>query len=264
MSSQKLNDLEDPKPLHIKSNSAGQLSGILTSKSVLSMQSNTLTIRDVGTRSSMNDIKHIQNVSKLVRSHKDLVNPEGAGDNQGSIIPSRSVANVVTPETREEALAKLRELPPVELPLEAPKKKKNLGTPSLQIFAKTQPLLEEKIPQRSNTTDETPMKLDITKMDPKDVALGLFNQKLAGYNRENVFPLIGKLDPFNNQVLIEYCNLYVFKKTTLDNCLRTLCEHVELKGETQVIDRVLYQISRRYWDCNPEMHKIYKSIGTQN
>ena len=263
MSRHSINSDKDPNVLHQKSNSAGQLSPTFTSHSLMSIQSNAATIRQTAeNRTSLVEIAHIQKIAKLIRSHKDLANPDGQGNAAGvSIIPSRSNANFIVPETRESAVTQLRELPPVEIPLSGTIiKKKNLGTPSLQIFSKNV-VVEDKVPQRSNTADEPPIRKDITKMEPKDVALGLYNQTLAGYNRENVFPLIGKLDPFNNAVLIEYCNLYDFKNISLDNCLRTLCDHVELKGETQIIDRVLYQISRRYWDCNPEMKLVYKSVG---
>ena len=245
----------------------------------MSIESNaqTINIQDRN-RSSLVETAHIERISKIVRSHKDLrnleavnddVNPGNSSNNyhhihaESAAVPIRGEANYIVPESIESAQAQLRELPPIRMPTVAIKKKKMLGTPSLQIFSRTS-ATEEKLPVRSNTANEGKIKADITKMDPKDIALGLYNSTLAGYGRDDVFPLLGKLDPFNNAILIEYCNLNDFRNITLDCCLRRLCDQVELKGETQIIDRVLYQISRRYWDCNPEMLPIYRSIGIIN
>lgn len=32
---------------------------------------------------------------------------------------------------------------------------------------------------------------------------------------------------------------------------RRLCAKLYLKAETQQVDRILEEFSRRYWDCNP-------------
>jgi PH/SEC7 domain-containing protein len=36
-----------------------------------------------------------------------------------------------------------------------------------------------------------------------------------------------------------------------DVLYRRLCGKLYLKAETQQVDRILEQFSRRYWDCNP-------------
>eukprot|EP00842_Homolaphlyctis_polyrhiza_P001476 jgi/Hompol1/2329/HPOL_002964-RA len=39
-----------------------------------------------------------------------------------------------------------------------------------------------------------------------------------------------------------------------------MCKKLYLAGETQMVDRILYQFSRRYWDCNPQSQPMYRSI----
>lgn len=43
---------------------------------------------------------------------------------------------------------------------------------------------------------------------------------------------------------------------------RRFCRHLQLSGETQAIDRILYQMSLRFWNCNQEAQKNYITIGT--
>lgn len=40
---------------------------------------------------------------------------------------------------------------------------------------------------------------------------------------------------------------------------RHLCSKLYIKGETQQVDRLLEEFSRRYWDCNP--NSIYGSAS---
>lgn len=59
---------------------------------------------------------------------------------------------------------------------------------------------------------------------------------------------LGELGSFESAVL----------KTDLAFC-RRLCEKLYLKAETQQVDRILEQFSRRYWENNPKA--VYGSAG---
>ena len=47
---------------------------------------------------------------------------------------------------------------------------------------------------------------------------------------------------------------------SIDNALRTVCAKLLLKGEAQTLDRVVFQISTRYWLCNPASHQRFYNI----
>jgi hypothetical protein len=49
--------------------------------------------------------------------------------------------------------------------------------------------------------------------------------------------------------------------TPLEINVRKLCSHLRLSGETQQIDRLLYEFSKRYWQSNSDLHVIFKSAG---
>ncbi|KAJ2724345.1 hypothetical protein GGI07_002024 [Coemansia sp. Benny D115] len=62
---------------------------------------------------------------------------------------------------------------------------------------------------------------------------------------------LGKREIFNGLVLSYYISNYDFAGLRIDECLRKLCSHIFLRGESQVIDRLLVALSRRYVECNP-------------
>ncbi|KAJ3277325.1 hypothetical protein HK104_003400, partial [Borealophlyctis nickersoniae] len=96
-------------------------------------------------------------------------------------------------------------------------------------------------------------------MDPMTVARMLYDGTL-GVGIDGVSPIIGKGDEYHNQVLAGYMDCFDFSGISLDDSFRSLTSHLYLTGETQMIDRILYQFSRRYWDCNLEMHSLFRSI----
>lgn len=48
----------------------------------------------------------------------------------------------------------------------------------------------------------------------------------------------------------------------IDTFFRKLCDKLYLKAETQQVDRILEQFSRRYWDNNPS--SVFGSAGELN
>ncbi|KAI9500157.1 hypothetical protein BX070DRAFT_237860 [Coemansia spiralis] len=63
---------------------------------------------------------------------------------------------------------------------------------------------------------------------------------------------LGKRQIFNGLVLRYYIANYDFTGMRIDECLRLLCSHIFLRGESQVIDRLLVALSQRYVECNPD------------
>ncbi|KAI8803376.1 hypothetical protein BJ742DRAFT_503412 [Cladochytrium replicatum] len=74
--------------------------------------------------------------------------------------------------------------------------------------------------------------------------------------------LISISDDYHATILAHYMDLMDFAGDTLDTGFRRMCAHLYLTGETQAIDRILYQFSRRYWECNPHSQPIFRSIDT--
>lgn len=109
--------------------------------------------------------------------------------------------------------------------------------------------------------------------DPKIMAKNLFDETLEDFSKTKVALIIGKgyfiviRDDYHNRVLVEYMNCFNFADVHVDEAFRfdgltrQLCEQLYLTGETQTIDRILFQLSRRYWDCNPAKHNLYITVG---
>ncbi|KAJ3373744.1 hypothetical protein HDU91_004280 [Kappamyces sp. JEL0680] len=70
--------------------------------------------------------------------------------------------------------------------------------------------------------------------DPAAYGKSLFEECIPNFTRSMVAPIIGK---------------------------GRLCIQLHLTGETQAIDRILFQVAAQYWNCNPGLHHVYKSIG---
>ncbi|KAJ2000570.1 hypothetical protein GGI04_004096 [Coemansia thaxteri] len=63
---------------------------------------------------------------------------------------------------------------------------------------------------------------------------------------------LGKREVFNGLALQFYIGNYDFGGQRIDESLRRLCSHIFLRGESQVIDRLLVALARRYVACNPD------------
>ncbi|CAO3644374.1 unnamed protein product [Mucor hiemalis] len=63
---------------------------------------------------------------------------------------------------------------------------------------------------------------------------------------------IGNGKESSNAILESYMEHFDFQDLKLEQAFRNLCSKLHLKGETQQIDRVLYQFSTRYFECNPQ------------
>ncbi|KAH0827483.1 hypothetical protein J3R83DRAFT_4178 [Lanmaoa asiatica] len=63
----------------------------------------------------------------------------------------------------------------------------------------------------------------------------------------------------NKITLRYYMDYFDFTGLRLDIAFRRLCSKLYLKAETQQVDRILEEFSRRFWDCNPV--RVYGSAS---
>ncbi|KAJ1927921.1 hypothetical protein IWQ60_002523 [Tieghemiomyces parasiticus] len=158
----------------------------------------------------------------------------------GSATPGLSPTNTPTP-AREKALPPS---PPATASTPAPTTelndspqpvlKKSVSTPSaIEAFVARDPVADE-MDQRALGTART-----------------LYHNEDSSLHPEEYVEYLGKRGPFYARVRAHYFNLFDFSGTTLEEAFRSLCAHVFIRGESQVIDRILIDFSRRYWQCNP-------------
>lgn len=63
---------------------------------------------------------------------------------------------------------------------------------------------------------------------------------------------LGTTGRLNAAALRAYIDMFDFSDLRLDLAFRRLCDKLYLKAETQQVDRILEQFSRRYWNNNPK------------
>ncbi|ORY06083.1 SEC7-like protein, partial [Basidiobolus meristosporus CBS 931.73] len=68
--------------------------------------------------------------------------------------------------------------------------------------------------------------------------------------REEIAEFLGKRGKLNILVLRKYMDHFDFTGMRLENAFRFFCSCLFLRGEAQIIDRILNEFSRRYWECN--------------
>lgn len=56
---------------------------------------------------------------------------------------------------------------------------------------------------------------------------------------------------------------FKFKGITLEEAFRKFCVQLHLTGETQAVDRILFQLSLHFWNCNIDTQTTYRTIGFQ-
>ncbi|ORX93236.1 hypothetical protein K493DRAFT_302783 [Basidiobolus meristosporus CBS 931.73] len=68
--------------------------------------------------------------------------------------------------------------------------------------------------------------------------------------REEIAEFLGKRGKLNSLVLQKYMDHFDFTGMRLEKAFRFFCSCLFLHGEAQIIDRILNEFSRRYWECN--------------
>ncbi|EPB88170.1 hypothetical protein HMPREF1544_05002 [Mucor circinelloides 1006PhL] len=86
----------------------------------------------------------------------------------------------------------------------------------------------------------------------KETAKSLWNEDETVVVKERMAEWLGQGKPFENAVLHQYMQFFVFTEMRLDSAFRKLCSKLYFKAEAQQIDRILESFANRYWDCNPE------------
>ncbi|KAG9099537.1 hypothetical protein FRC06_005181 [Ceratobasidium sp. 370] len=68
--------------------------------------------------------------------------------------------------------------------------------------------------------------------------------------KEKIAEWLGGTPAINKVALRYYMDYFDFSGMRLDSAFRHLCTKLYLKAETQQVDRILEEFSRRFWDCN--------------
>ncbi|KAK2502952.1 hypothetical protein MC885_012957 [Smutsia gigantea] len=83
---------------------------------------------------------------------------------------------------------------------------------------------------------------------------------LEGFRKSEVAAYLQKNNDFSRAVAEEYLSFFQFGGQSLDRALRGFLQALVLSGETQERERILYQFSRRFQDCNPG---VFPSVGRE-
>ncbi|PPQ98627.1 hypothetical protein CVT24_003960 [Panaeolus cyanescens] len=93
----------------------------------------------------------------------------------------------------------------------------------------------------------------------KELATRCWNEDEDFLSKEKIAEWLGGIGQINSVALRHYVDFLDFTNLRLDLAFRRLCSKLYLKAETQQVDRILEQFSRRYWDCNP--NSLYGSAN---
>lgn len=85
----------------------------------------------------------------------------------------------------------------------------------------------------------------------KELGTRCWNEDETFLPREKIAEFLGGTSALSKKALQNYINFYDFANLRLDHAFRRLCAKLFLRGETQQVDRILAEFSRRYFECNP-------------
>ncbi|KAF9244889.1 hypothetical protein BU15DRAFT_85738 [Melanogaster broomeanus] len=92
-------------------------------------------------------------------------------------------------------------------------------------------------------------------LDPEDrgkeLAARCYREDEGFLAKEKIAEWLGGHGQINKIAVHYYMDYFDFTGLRLDNAFRRLCGKLFLKAETQQVDRILEEFSRRFWDCNP-------------
>ncbi|KAH7923717.1 hypothetical protein BV22DRAFT_1196481 [Leucogyrophana mollusca] len=93
----------------------------------------------------------------------------------------------------------------------------------------------------------------------KELASRCYEEDEDFLAKEKIAEWLGGHGQINKIALHHYMDYFDFSKQRLDNAFRGLCAKLFLKAETQQVDRILEEFSRRFWECNPA--RLYGSAS---
>jgi hypothetical protein len=104
--------------------------------------------------------------------------------------------------------------------------------------------------------------------DVKQRARRIFEGNEEDVTRMDAAAWLGEPKVYNRQVLDAYMQMFEFTGMNVLSTLRTLCNKLVLKGETQQFDRIITALSARWCECNANhgfkaqdvVHTIFYSI----
>lgn len=96
-----------------------------------------------------------------------------------------------------------------------------------------------------------PTDSEVVESRGKESARRAWEEDEAFMTKERIAEWLGGVGRINKAALRHYMTNFDFSGLRLDVAFRRLCAKLFLKAETQQMDRILEEFSRRYWDCNP-------------
>ncbi|KAI6033019.1 hypothetical protein F5J12DRAFT_712114 [Pisolithus orientalis] len=93
----------------------------------------------------------------------------------------------------------------------------------------------------------------------KELAVKCYQEDEEFLAKDKIAEWLGGNGRINKIALHYYMGYYDFTGLRLDSAFRRLCAKLYLKAETQQVDRILEEFSRRFWDCNPS--RVYGSAS---
>ncbi|KAH8916118.1 hypothetical protein BT69DRAFT_1340551 [Atractiella rhizophila] len=84
----------------------------------------------------------------------------------------------------------------------------------------------------------------------RELALKAWHEEEGFLKREKIAEWLGGINRLNKAACTAYLELFDFAGLRMDAAFRKLCEKLYLKAETQQIDRILDEFSKRYWNQN--------------
>ncbi|KAH0418062.1 SEC7-like protein, partial [Aureobasidium melanogenum] len=101
--------------------------------------------------------------------------------------------------------------------------------------------------------------IDEPTADERERARQIYQGEEHEMLKDEAAPWLGDKNPVSARTLTAYMDLYDFANRNILSGLRTLCDRLVLKGESQQVDRILDAFSRRWDECNP--HNGFKGPG---
>ncbi|KAI9442110.1 hypothetical protein H4582DRAFT_2072665 [Lactarius indigo] len=96
-----------------------------------------------------------------------------------------------------------------------------------------------------------PTDSEVIETRSKECARRAWEEDEGFLTKERIAEWLGGVGRVNKAALRHYMTNFDFSGLRLDLAFRRLCAKLFLKAETQQMDRILEEFSRRYWDCNP-------------
>lgn len=90
-------------------------------------------------------------------------------------------------------------------------------------------------------------------------ALAIFHSVANTSDVQRTAGWLGEDEPERQKILVEFLRLFNWNGQCIVEAFRTLCTRVQMKGESQHLDRVVDAFAKRWIECNP--HHAFVSQG---